>query len=194
VVGRIEQGRATREHLVAVATGLFTELGYEATSIQRVLEEADVSRGALYHHFASKEALFEAVLETVEAGIADALVAATAGAADAAGGLRAGARAWLDMAGDPAIAQIALTDAPSVVGWHRWREIDERHGLGLVKAGLGALAAEGRLRPELVDPYAHLLLAAMMEMALVVKTDPRPTTAANVAATVDDLLDRLLGA
>src|ERR1700759_2647290 len=57
---RAAQGRATRGQLIEVATRLFTEHGYEGTSIEAVLSAAGVSRGALYHHFAGKEALFEA--------------------------------------------------------------------------------------------------------------------------------------
>ena len=63
---RIERGRATCDHLVTVATELFAEHGYEHTSIEAVLEQTGVSRGSLYHHFASKQALFEAVVEKVE--------------------------------------------------------------------------------------------------------------------------------
>ena len=62
---RAAQGRATRGQLVEVATRLFAEHGYEGTSIEAVLAAAGVSRGALYHHFAGKEALFEAVVFAV---------------------------------------------------------------------------------------------------------------------------------
>ena len=63
---RAAQGRATRDQLIEVATRLFAERGYEDTSIEAVLSAAGVSRGALYHHFAGKDALFEAVVASVE--------------------------------------------------------------------------------------------------------------------------------
>src|SRR4051812_13902809 len=69
---RAERGRATREQLVAVATELFAQRGFDGTSIEAVLERAGVSRGSLYHHFENKEALFEAALDTVEARIGEA--------------------------------------------------------------------------------------------------------------------------
>jgi AcrR family transcriptional regulator len=76
----IARGEATRGQLIAVATRMFAERGYEDTSIEAVLREAGVSRGSLYHHFASKEALFEAVAEDVEGQVGSQTVAASAGA------------------------------------------------------------------------------------------------------------------
>src|SRR5258708_11049429 len=73
---RGERGQATRRQLVAAATTLFATRGYEATSIEAVLEEAGVSRGALYHHFEDKRALFEAVLEAVATDLAPLLLPA----------------------------------------------------------------------------------------------------------------------
>lgn len=65
----VARGEATRSQLLAIATRMFAERGYEDTSIEAVLREAGVSRGSLYHHFASKEALFEAVAEEVETDV-----------------------------------------------------------------------------------------------------------------------------
>src|SRR4029453_2889213 len=87
---KVEQGQATRRELIAIATRLFVEHGYHGTSIEAVLREADISRGALYHHFNGKEALFEAVLDQVEAYIAEKLAAAAQGGGDPVEALRAG--------------------------------------------------------------------------------------------------------
>ena len=81
---KIERGQATRKRLVATAAKLFAEKGYEATSIEDLLRETEMSRGALYHHFDSKEAVFEAVLHEIEAEVAQATVAASRGARDPA--------------------------------------------------------------------------------------------------------------
>src|SRR2546430_12834215 len=113
---KIEQGRLTRERVIATATRLFAERGYDATSIETVLHEAEVSRGALYHHFGNKEALFEAVLEAVEASIAGAIVSEAIGSSDPVQALRAGCRAWGREARDPTVQRIAIIDAPAVVG------------------------------------------------------------------------------
>jgi len=190
---RIEQGQATRQQIIVVATDLFARHGYEGTSVEAVLAASEVSRGALYHHFASKEALFEAVLERVEQGIAKRIVAAASVGPDAVGRLRAGCLAWLRIAEDPTAQQIALIDAPSVVGWQKWREIDGRYAFGLLKGALAAVAAEGRIRPELVEVLAHMLLAALLELALVIARADKPRAALKTGeAAVDDLLRRLV--
>lgn len=190
---RVEQGQATREQIVVAATDLFARQGYEGTSIEAVLAASEVSRGALYHHFASKEALFEAVLERVEQGIATRIVAAASAGPDAVGRLRAGCLAWLRIAEDPTAQQIALIDAPSVVGWQKWREIDGRYAFGLLKGALAAVAAEGRIRPELVEVLAHMLLAALLELALVIARADKPRAALKTGeAAVDELLQRLV--
>jgi AcrR family transcriptional regulator len=190
---RVERGQATREHVIATATKLFATQGYDASSIEQVLQETGVSRGALYHHFKSKDALFEAVLENVEARIAASIAKAAAGAASAEEALRRGCAAWLRIADDPEAHRITLIDAPAVLGWERWREIDARHAFGLLKRGLEALAAERRLRADLVEPMAHMLLAALLEATLVVARAPDRSQARRTAeAAVTELLDKLL--
>jgi AcrR family transcriptional regulator len=181
---KIEQGQATRLQIVTTATRLFAQSGYEGTSIETVLAELAMSRGALYHHFASKEALFAAVLEATEADVADALVRASRGIADPVEALRAGCKAWLELAGQPAVRQIVLIDAPAVLGWKAWREIEERYSLGLLKAPLRKMAAAGRLPAHLVDVLAHMLLAALNEVALTIARadDPRAATRSGQAA------------
>ncbi len=84
--------------------------------------------------------------------------------------MAAGGEAFLELAQDPAVRQIVLIDAPAVLGWEKWREIDARHGFGLLKASLARAAAEGALAADKVDIFAHILLAAFSEMALWVAT------------------------
>jgi AcrR family transcriptional regulator len=188
----IEKGLTTRHRILAVATRLFTKMGYEQTSIESLLDELNISRGALYHHFSSKEAIFEAVFEAVEADIAKAIIGATRGIADPAIALRTGCDAFLRMAGEEKVRQIALIDAPAALGWQKWREIEARHGFGLLKASLKAAAAKGRLRTDLVDMYAHILLAALMETALLIARRETAAASRNGRAAVRDLIERLL--
>ena len=191
---RAERGEATRRHLVETATRLFAERGYEATPIELVLAEAGVSRGALYHHFASKEALFEAALDATQAGVAVAVRDAARRAGDPLGALRAGCATWLALAQDPVVRRIVLLDAPGVVGWERWREIDQRHSLGAVTASLRALASEGRLTRALVDVHAHVLLATLTEVALLIAQADDPEAARERGeAVVERLLSGLFG-
>jgi AcrR family transcriptional regulator len=189
----VARGEATRAQLIAVATRMFAAQGYEDTSIEAVLREAGVSRGSLYHHFASKEALFEAVLQEVEAQVGERALSATAGADGPVAALRAGCLEWIRVAGDPVVQRILLIDAPSVLGWERWRAMGER-ALGFIRAVLQAVADEGRLRPDLVEPLAHVVLAAIDELALLVAQSADPEAAMRSGSdAIDELLRRLLG-
>src|ERR1700722_5824324 len=101
----VTRGEATRGQLVAIATRMFAERGYEDTSIEAVLREAGVSRGSLYHHFASKEALFEAVAEEVETSVGAQTMAAASGSAGPVEALRAGFLARIRLAGGPGVGR-----------------------------------------------------------------------------------------
>jgi AcrR family transcriptional regulator len=190
---KVERGRATREQLIAIATRMFADHGYEATSIEAVLQESGVSRGALYHHFAGKEGLFAAVHEALEARIDREIGAATQGESDPVKSLRAGALAWVRLAGDPVVQRISLIDAPAVYGWQRWREIEEQHSLGMVKLALQSVSDIGRLPAHLVTPFAHMLLAALNEIAIVIaRADDTDNATREGETAVEELLARLL--
>jgi AcrR family transcriptional regulator len=190
---RAAQGRATRGQLIEVATQLFTEHGYEGTSIEAVLSAAGVSRGALYHHFAGKEALFEAVLTAVSERITVELSAVIGDCTDPVDALRTAALAWISLAADPVIQRVVLVDAPSVLGWDRWRTMDDGRTLGTLRAMLQAVSDSGRLPPELVSPFSHMLLAALDELVLVVARATDSTAAvAEGRMAVEAFLERLL--
>jgi len=190
----VARGEATRAQLIAIATRMFADRGYEESSIEAVLREAGVSRGSLYHHFASKEALFEAVAEEVETSVGEQTMAAADGITEPVAALRAGFLAWIRLAGDPVVRRILLIDAPSVLGWERWRAMEEDHALGLIRLVLQAIAEQGRLRPELVGTLAHVLLASVNEVALLVaRSEDRDAAMKAGADAVDELLRRLFG-
>jgi AcrR family transcriptional regulator len=189
----VARGEATRGQLIAIATRMFAERGYEDTSIEAVLREAGVSRGSLYHHFASKEALFEAVVKEIDVFIAAETMSAAGGADGPVAALRAAFLAWIRLAGDPVVRQIVLIDAPSVFGWERWRSMDEE-ALALLRSVLQAIADQGKVRPELVGTLAHVLLAAVNEVALLVaRSDDKDAAMQAGADTIDELLQRLFG-
>ncbi len=158
-----------------------------------MLRASGLTRGALYHHFATKGALFTAVLEGEEARVAATLMQAAQGQTNPLDMLRAGCDAFLHMAAsDAAVRRIVLTDAPSVVGWEVWRDIDGRHGLGLLKAALGLAAGLGHLPENRVDMYAHALLAVLTEMALLVaRADDHEAAAVAGRDTVELVITRL---
>jgi AcrR family transcriptional regulator len=190
---RAAQGRATRGQLIEVATRLFAEHGYEGTSVEAVLSAAGVSRGALYHHFAGKEALFEAVVSAVSDQVTVELTEAVRGCADPLDAMRTAAIAWIGLAADPVIQRVVLVDAPSVLGWDRWRAMDDGRTLGAMRAMLQAISDSGRLPAELVGPFSHMILAALDEIVLVIARAPDSTAAvAEGRMAVQALIDRLL--
>ncbi|MGH3292926.1 MAG: TetR/AcrR family transcriptional regulator [Trebonia sp.] len=190
---RAAQGRATRGQLIEVATRLFAEHGYEGTSIEAVLSAAGVSRGALYHHFAGKEALFEAVVSAVSERVTVELTETVQGCVDPLDAMRTAAVAWIGLAADPVIQRVVLVDAPSVLGWDRWRAMDDGRTLGTMRAMLQAISDSGRLPAELVGPFSHMILAALDEIVLVIARAPDSTAAvAEGRMAVQALLDRLL--
>src|SRR5215475_6378147 len=121
----VERGQATRAHLIEVATRLFAEHGYDDTSIEAVLAEAGVSRGSLYHHFPGKDALFLAVFEAVSGRVATEMMGVIQDVTSPLEMLRTGSLALIRLAGDPVVQQIMFIDAQTVLGWRRWRELDQ---------------------------------------------------------------------
>jgi AcrR family transcriptional regulator len=188
-----ERTSATRRALLDAARDQFAERGYAGTGREQVAAAAGVTRGALHHHFGTKEGLFRAVVEELEAGLAEQVAVAAAAGRDPVDELRRGCLAFLDACMEPAVRRIVLLEAPVVLGWDAWREIDARYGLALVRAGLAGALDQVGLRPADVDPLAHLLLGALNEAALLVATADDPVRARReVGATVTLVLDRLL--
>jgi AcrR family transcriptional regulator len=188
------RSEATRAKLVAAARELFAKRGYAAVGTEEIVKRARVTRGALYHHFADKRDLFLAVHERLEAEGVERIAAALAGAGteDPIEAMKVAVRAFLDGALDPGRARITLIDAPSVLGWAEWREIDARHGLGLASAALQAAMDAGRITPQPVAPLAGILVAALGEAGIMVATADDPAAArAEVEGALETLIDGL---
>jgi AcrR family transcriptional regulator len=176
---REERSEATRAQLVATATELFAARGYAGVGTEDVVRGAGLTRGALYHHFADKRELFAAVHERLEqeliTGIGERLAAEAV--SDPAELLVLGMRAFLDACLRPAVLRITLQDAPTVLGWARWREVSERYGLGLTISVLRTAMDAGALRRQDPRPLAHLILAALAEAAQLIAHAPNPSAA-----------------
>ena len=174
---REKDAQATRDALVTAGFELFTERGYSEVGTEEIVERAKVTRGALYHHFEDKRDLFRAVHERVEVSLVEGIAAEMEGVSDPWQVIVTGMRALLDACDEPAVKQIALVDAPAVLGWREWREIDERYGLGLMKAALGGAIDAGVLRPAPLDALSHLMLGALAEAAFVITNAEDPAAA-----------------
>lgn len=190
----VERGQVTRAQLIDVATRLFAAHGYDGTSIEAVLAESGVSRGSLYHHFAGKEALFLAVMEAIGLRAAQPVLEAMNDALDPVAALRLGCLGWIRLSVDPVVQQIMLIDAPAVLGWARWRELDEQSTLGFIRAALAYAADTGRVEQHDVDTFAHIVLAAANEVSLMIARADDPAAALpSGERAFGDFLDRLLG-
>lgn len=164
--------------------------GYFNTGTEEIVAEAGVgTRGALYHHFNGKKALFHAVFEAVETE----LLTAASGAdqiGSAAEQLRSGLLGFLDAAASHRdVQQILLIDGPAVLGWQQWRTLEEKYGLGAIRTLLERAVTEGTIAPQPLDALAHILLAALDEAALYIANAPDPDTAKEESATA---MERLL--
>jgi AcrR family transcriptional regulator len=181
---------ATRAVLLTAARELFASKGFGEVSTQAIGEAAGVTRGALYHQFADKTELFAAVYEDVEAELVAEVAARIVdeGPAGALAAMRLGARLFLDVCSAPEIAQIVLIDAPSVLGWERWRAVGVKYGLGVIESMLAQAIAEGTVPQQPVRASAHVLLSALDEAALYVSRAADADLALTEMYTVCDRL------
>lgn len=181
----------TRAALIEAARPLFGARGFAAVGTEEVVRAAGLTRGALYHQFEDKTELFAAVFEQVEAEVTTRLATgALAEETDPLSALSAGARELLELFAEPGLERIVLIDAPSVLGWERFREIGMRYGFGLVSGALVAAMEAGQIAVGPVRPLAHLLIGALDEGALYVARAPDKDAARLELASS---FDRVLG-
>jgi len=183
-----ERRAATRAALLAAGRELFAAKGFAGAGREEIVERAGVTRGAMYHHFASKEDLFRAVYEVCEEEILEQVMAAAAGARDPKEMLRLGSLAYLDVAARADVRRICLIDAPAVLAPEVRRELAERFGLGAIRDALRGCMAAGTIREQPVDLLAHVYLAALLEAATLVAEGGDP---GEVAGVVEALIDAL---
>ena len=163
-----ERSDTTTGEILEAARGLFATDGYQATSLDDIAKAAKVTKGAIYHHFSGKEALFRAVFEREERRLAERSGEAYAGKSDPWQGFYEGCRVWLEAATDAGVQQIIFLDAPAVLGWQTVREIDSDYALALMSTALEAAMESGRIRRRPVKPLAHMLFGAMTEASMLV--------------------------
>jgi AcrR family transcriptional regulator len=179
---------ATVAAILASARTLFRTRGFESTSIDDIAEGAGVAKGAVYHHFDSKEAIFTRVLEMVQAEIQQTPLPPVSATSDLADRIAAGVEHYLLTASEPRFRRILLIDGPAVIGWRHWREIDDRYfGAGARMANT-ALLGPNASKAE-VEALTHLIMGAVMEAALVCATS---TDVKQTARELSGTLRRLL--
>lgn len=173
MVKQEDRRATTRAAVLDVARKLFGEGGFTATSVDEIAVKAGVAKGAVFHHFATKALLFEAVLEGVSAQILAGVVSATDGITDYWTAIETGNRAFFIACADEQVSRIFLHDGPAVVGWNKWREIDHRNFGGLlvqaITFGVGAKIIA------IDDPktMANLVQGAVTEAVLAASSGSR---------------------
>lgn len=171
-----EDSAATAAAVRSAALELFAAHGYAEVGLERIARAAGVTRGAVYHHYGSKERLFAEVLAQthVQIGtvVAEAAERAAADGGDAWAWFEAGCRAFLHASTEPAVCRIMLLDGPAVVGWTAWRDVDAAASGRHLADALDELASDGLLIDVSLGAAGALLSGAMNEAALWVASQP----------------------
>ena len=188
-----ERSAATRDALISAARKLWGLRGYAEVGTPEIASAAGVTRGAMYHQFADKAALFSEVVEAVEQDVMArmATVVAGSGATTPADAFRAAVDAWLEVSGDPEVRQLVLLDAPSVLGWAAFRDVAQRYSLGMTEQLLTEAIRAGQLPRQPVRPLAHVLIGALDEAAMAIATADDPKRARR---ETEEVLHRLIDA
>jgi len=169
-----ERSAATTALLLEAARELFSKKGFADTATEDILNAAGVTRGALYHHFDSKAALFRAVFEKEEAALTARLMKVAQAQGDALSGLHAGCRAFLEACLDPVVQRIVLRDARAVLSLDELREIESRYTLAALRNGLKNAIASGVMVERPPEMLAHMILGALSEAAMAIARAPQP--------------------
>ena len=183
-----ERSAATTAALLRAARDLFAKKGFADTATEDILDAAGVTRGALYHHFDNKAALFRAVFENEEAALTARLAKVALAQPDALSGLRAGCRAFLEACLDPVVQRIVLRDARAVLSLDELREIESRYTLAALRNGLANAISSGAITERPVDMLAHMILGALSEAAMAIARSPHPKKVLKDALREFDLL------
>jgi AcrR family transcriptional regulator len=167
-----ERSAATRDALISAARKLWGLRGYVEVGTPEIAKEAGVTRGAMYHQFTDKAALFRDVVEAVEQDVMTrmATIAASSGAKTPADMIRGAVDAWLEVSGDPEVRQLILLDAPAVLGWAGFRDVAQRYSLGMTEQLITEAIKAGQLGRLPVRPTAQVLIGALDEAAMYIAT------------------------
>jgi AcrR family transcriptional regulator len=192
MVKQAERREATRAAIIAAAEDHFGAKGFAAATIDEIAAAAGVAKGAVYHHFPNKEAVFEAVFQKASQRLASEVAAKARRQPDVIKALARGTEAYFEACADGATGRIILKDGPAVLGWARWREIDDEHFGRAIPQALTIAMDLGLIDRQPVGPLARLLLGAVTEAAAACAASANPgATGRDHAAAFERLLDGL---
>lgn len=183
----------TKTALLAAATHRFAELGFAGTSLEDVAADIEATRGAVYHHFANKTALFEAVFEELETAAVERATAAAAAESDAWQAGFAALDEFLDSCCDPVYGRIVWREAPLALGWHQWHKSEEQFSYGLVEQLLAAMIDGGFLDRQPLEALARVVFAITGTAGMAVAEAAEPDKQRVKAEYVDVIRRMMLG-
>ncbi len=184
-----ERTETTRGDLIAAARKLFIEKGYGDTATPEIVAAANLTRGALYHHFTDKRALFQAVVEQEAATVAEEIDQAAPATLDPREALMAGGLAFFNAMAASGRTRLLLLDGPAILGRETMDRIDRENGGGSLRAGLEEAMRSGAMRKLPLDATAALLSAAFDRAALAIETGaPARDYLNSLEALIDGLM------
>jgi len=191
---REQYSEATRAALLAAATRRFAEHGFAGTALEDIAGDIQATRGAIYHHFAGKGALFEAVFEQLETEATELCAAAAVRAGDPRAAATVALDVFLDRCCDPVYGRIVCLQAPIALGWLRWQEAEEQLAYGLVEQLIKALMDAGELEGQPLETTTRLVFGMLgtAGVALAGASDvDKPRLKAEYAATIGRMVAAL---
>lgn len=186
---REDYSESTRTALVDSAVELFTKRGYAGTSLEEIARRARVTKGALYHHFSGKQALFEASFDAVERHVHSKLRKAVDDSGLPWDRAIRGLRSFMKTCLDPSYQRIVVLEAPVVMGPERWREAEGQHSYGLLRSLVSDLIASGAFRTVPEEILSRLIFGALSAAASLIAASPDPQ---RVSAQTEDAIVQLL--
>jgi AcrR family transcriptional regulator len=187
---REEYTEATRQALLAAGRHAFASEGYQAAGIEAISRAARVTRGAFYHHFDDKKALFDAVVVVMQSEAAAKIEARARTQRKVWDRLTEGIDAYLDACLEPAYGRIVVQEAPAVLGNARYREIEETYPMALLTATLAALKRQGELDFEDIELLSRMVDAMICKVALMLPEADNPK---KLRARAHKIIGSLLG-
>lgn len=172
---REEYADSTREALLTVGREMFTRDGYQLTRIEDLVQAARMTRGALYHHFPDKQALFEAVVVGLQQEVASKVKASVSKDSDRLRQLAEGMAVFLELCTEPSYRRLVIDEAPAVLGSQRCREIEDATTIGMMIAAMVELKKQGLVDVRNAEMAGRMVAAMVCKAALLVGDAPRPT-------------------
>jgi len=170
-----ERREATRDAIIAAATRLFGENGFDATRVDDIATAAGVAKGAVYHHFPTKESVFEAVFNAVSAGFANETINRARKTTDPLDAIVIGARDYIETCSVGETGQIILKDGPNILGWKRWRDLDQLYFGATIPRAIELSIKRGLIAEQPPEPLSRLLVGAITEAAMACAVSENPS-------------------